>query len=336
MLKAVLSGYYGFKNFGDEAILSVLVSHLKSLGVDVTVFSSDPTYTAETYSVRSVKNFDLFGVINTIKNSDLLISGGGSLLQDVTSLKSLVYYTFIIAAALLFNKKVIIFAQGIGPINCKFAQFIVMNLLKFCNLVTVRDEKSLNLLTDFGVKAKLVCDPVYSLSVSNSIRTSKVGIQLRNFKTMNNLLLQKLALFIVEKYSDRDIEIFSLQTTQDYELSKTFRNMLLSINKNISVEIVSDDIIDKITQLDILIGMRFHALLVAIKAGVNCCAINYDIKVEKLAEDAAIPVISMDANEDFDDVYLKLQNLKREDLLRFAGTKSFDWSEFDSLLTVSE
>lgn len=115
MAKVLISGYYGFKNFGDEAILSVLVTHLKEVGADITVLSSDTDYTAKKYSVNSVRSFDMVNVLKEIQNTDVLISGGGSLLQDVTSLKSLVYYSFIIALALLLNKKVIVFAQGIGP-----------------------------------------------------------------------------------------------------------------------------------------------------------------------------------------------------------------------------
>ena len=78
--------------------------------------------------------------------------------------------------------------------------------------------------------------------------------------------------------------------------------------------------------------MRFHAILVALKCGVKTCAINYDVKVEKLASEAAIPLISMDANENFEDIYRKLENLNQEDLLRFSKTKIFDWAKFDELL----
>ena len=78
--------------------------------------------------------------------------------------------------------------------------------------------------------------------------------------------------------------------------------------------------------------MRFHAILVALKCGVKTCAINYDVKVEKLAHDAAIPLISMNANENFEDIYRKLENLNQEDLLRFSKTKIFDWAKFDELL----
>ena len=71
MVKIAISGYYGFKNFGDEAILSVLVNHLKSLeNTDITVFSSDVDYTKETYGVNAVKRFDIKEVVSTIKNCD--------------------------------------------------------------------------------------------------------------------------------------------------------------------------------------------------------------------------------------------------------------------------
>lgn len=329
MAKICISGYYGYKNFGDEAILSVLVEHFKAH--ELTVFSGDPVYTSETYNLKSVKNFDLKNIIASIKNSDVLISGGGSLLQDVTSFKSLVYYSLIIALGLLFNKKVIIFAQGIGPINNKFGQIIVKNLLKRCSLVSVRDENSLSLLKNWGISGKLVCDPIYSLQISSIKSENSIGIQLRDFKTMNYNLLQKLALLISEKFSDKKIEIFSLQEAQDLEICKKFESILKNINPKIETEIVTDDIIDRLSKLEYLIAMRFHALLVALKYGVKSCAINYDIKVEKLACDANIPVISMDAGENFEIVYLKLQNLNREELLRFANSKMFDWSSFDEI-----
>lgn len=330
MAKVCISGYYGFKNFGDEAILKVLTEHLKD--ADVTVFSSDPQFTSVTYGVKSVKGFDLKNVVKTIQNTDILISGGGSLLQDVTSLKSLVYYSLIIVLGLLFNKKVIIFAQGIGPINNKFAQIVVKNLLKQCSLVTVRDENSLKLLEHWDVSAKLVCDPIYSLDVPCQEKTNAIGIQVRDFITMNYNLLQKLAMLVSTKFSDKKVEIFSLQEAQDLELCRKFEKILLSINPEIKTEIVTDNIIERISKLEYLIAMRFHAILVALKSGVKTCAINYDIKVEKLAQDANLPLISMDAHENLEVIYNKLQNLNKDELLRFANSKSFDWNEFDELL----
>ncbi len=249
MVKVCISGYYGFKNFGDEAILKVLTEHLKD--ADVTVFSSNPQFTSNTYEVKSVKSFDLKKVVQIIKETDILISGGGSLLQDVTSLKSLIYYSLIIALAILFNKKVIIFAQGIGPINNKFAQTIVKNLLKLCSLVTVRDDNSFNLLKAWGVEAKLVCDPIYSLSVEKKEPVNIVGVQLRDFKTMNYNLLHKLAMLVATKFSDKKVEIFSLQEAQDFEVCKKFETILHSLNSEIRTEVVTDNIIEIFLNLNI-------------------------------------------------------------------------------------
>lgn len=332
MVKVCVSGYYGFKNFGDEAILSVLLNHLNEH--DVTVFSSNPDFTVSTYGVKAVKSFDLPKVIDVIKNTDVLISGGGSLLQDVTSLKSLVYYSLIIALGILFNKKVIIFAQGIGPINNWFAQFIVKNLLRLCSLVTVRDEKSLFLLNKWNVDAKLVCDPIYSIDVKHIETNNVVGVQLRDFKTMNYNLLHKLAMLVATKFNDKKVEIFSLQEALDFELCRKFEAILQSLNPEIKTEIVTKNITERISKLEYLIAMRFHAILVALKCGVRTCAINYDIKVEKLAEDANLPIISMDAKENFEVTYNKLENLNQEELLRFANSKNFDWSELDELLII--
>ena len=51
-------------------------------------------------------------ILRAVKKCDMLISGGGSLLQDVTSSKSLHYYLSIIRCAEFFHKKVFIYSQG--------------------------------------------------------------------------------------------------------------------------------------------------------------------------------------------------------------------------------
>ena len=98
-VKIVVSGYIGFDNFGDESLLNVLLENLKTLSTQITVITSNPKKTAFVHGVKTVKTFDIFGLLLSILKSDILISGGGSLLQDKTSVKSLFYYLFVILSA---------------------------------------------------------------------------------------------------------------------------------------------------------------------------------------------------------------------------------------------
>ena len=205
--KVVISGYYGADNFGDEAILETLIQRLKKNEADITVISTNPDKTSKTHNVNSIKSFALSKVIKQISKSDVLISGGGSLLQDVTSVKSLFYYLFVIFVAQFFKKEVIIFAQGIGPINNKIGEFFTKKLLKKCRWVSVRDEKSLFLLRGWGIKTELVCDPLYDLELAASNSENRVGVQLRSFKTLSEKLLITLANRIAIDFSDKEIEV---------------------------------------------------------------------------------------------------------------------------------
>ena len=129
--KVVISGYYGADNFGDEAILETLIQRLKKLGSEITVLSTNPEKTTKTHNVNSIKSFAFSKVKKALKQSDILISGGGSLLQDATSVKSLFYYLWVIFTAQFYKKDVIIFAQGIGPISNKIGEFFTKKLLKY-------------------------------------------------------------------------------------------------------------------------------------------------------------------------------------------------------------
>lgn len=332
----IISGYYGFDNFGDEAILGVLTKRLQKLNAHVRVLSKTPAKTASLYGVSSTAYFCLLQVIYRISKCDVLISGGGSLLQDVTSMKSLLYYLLIINIALFFKKEVIIFAQGIGPINSKFGAFLTKNTLKKCSLVTVRDEKSLFLLRGWGVKTNLVCDPLFDLSMAVSFPSNKVGVQLRAFKTLKENLLIKLAEQINKDFSDKTIEIYSFQDSLDLKVCERFECILKSINPSINTKLIynqtSAEILDKISKLDYMIAMRFHANLIALKYGIKTFAICYDEKVEKLATEAQIPFVSMLANEDYDSKFEQLKKLNNQNLVDFSTSKHFDWSKIEEVI----
>lgn len=333
-----VSGYYGFDNFGDDAILSCIVERLRSVGSNVAVISNNPKKTSRMYQVFSVKNFNLLAVFALLANSDVLISGGGSLLQDVTSFKSLLYYSLVIRLALAMNKKVVIFAQGIGPLKSESSEKMVKDILSKVDLITVRDEKSLERVKNWGLNATLVNDPVFSLDLPQHEESSGViGVQLRDCKTMNDVLLNKLADQIVSEFPDKKIELYAFQKSIDLKLCKMFEKMLKLRNPEIQTEILHSlsqiDFIIKISQLDYMIAMRFHAVLVAIKCGVKTLAINYDVKVMKIAYDALIPILTMNGDDDYDAAFEKMKALDKNKLLAFSNSKPFEWNLFDSILS---
>lgn len=283
--KVAISGYYGFKNFGDELILSILTKQLKTQGADITVFSVAPEFTAKTYGVKSVRTFNPFDVIKTVAAADVLISGGGSLFQDATSLKSVIYYSFVLGLAQLFGKKTIIFSQGVGPLNHPISRFLVKNLFQRCNFVSVRDEKSLALLKNWQIEAELLPDPAYSLEILPRTKESVTGVQLRQFDGVDEKFLLNLTAAIQTKP-----KIFSLQKSLDLEVCKNFA-------QKTGGKIIEDNLIEELGRVEILVSMRFHALIVALKAGVKCAVINYDPKVKTLAETYGLPLIEFTDTE---------------------------------------
>ena len=107
-----------------------------------------------------------YKIIREIKNCDLLISGGGSLLQDVTSCRSIIYYLSIMLIGILFNKKVMVYSQGIGPINKSLNKWITRFVLNKVDYITLRDYKSERVLKEINIKNKniiVTSDPVIGL-----------------------------------------------------------------------------------------------------------------------------------------------------------------------------
>lgn len=311
MTKYVISGYIGFDNFGDEAIAKVLTSYLKSNGAKkITVLSSNPHKTARLYDVYSANYLKFF---KPILESDVLISGGGSLLQDITSLKSLIYYLLVIVTALIFNKKVVIFAQGFTPFKTKLGRFFTKFVLAYCDKIYVRDSKSQEILKKMNLESELVSDPVFAMSIPFVEKPEGIGVQLRGFHTLTDEFMQNLAYMISQKFKGEKIKLFSLQDSIDLPVLEQFSGMLYKngieseIYKNLTVE----KAVDELSKLEYLIGMRFHSALVAAKAGVKVLGINYDIKVLNLAKHIGFPIIGL-SEDSFDKEFDELLNLNTE------------------------
>ena len=293
-MKYVVSGYIGFDNFGDEVIAHILSQKLKEKGADkVTLISSNPGKTSELHDVYSC---GMLNFLPSLFEADVLISGGGSLLQDTTSFKSLVYYLAVIYSALILGKKVEIFAQGIGPINSKIGQFLTKYALKRAEKITVRDKKSQELLKGWNIESELVKDPVLDLELQQKNKKGAVGIQLRSFRGVDEIFLNRLANEVYKRFADKKILVISLQDKSDLDICEQFSKKLNDYGIK-DTEICSglsvNEVMETISNLEYLIAMRFHANVVGLKSGVKTLAINYDPKVENLAEEYDLPMINL-------------------------------------------
>ena len=113
----VIAGYYGFDNLGDEAILEELINELEDFVERdrIVVLSANPQRTARLYNIRSANRWSPAEFLKLMKETSVLISGGGSLFQDTKGIGSIVFYGMQILLARWHGAKVLIYAQGIGP-----------------------------------------------------------------------------------------------------------------------------------------------------------------------------------------------------------------------------
>jgi polysaccharide pyruvyl transferase CsaB len=181
VLRIAVSGYYGFKNAGDDAILMAMVNTLRALapGVEITVFSHSPEETRQIYGVRAVNRWNPFGVIWTLLRTDLLLSGGGGLLQDVTGVRSICYYLVVVALAMAAGKPVVYYAQGVGPVRTRFGRWLTRIVSNRVDLITIRDQASRDDLLAMGVchpPLVVTADPVLALNPSQLNDGSGAGV----------------------------------------------------------------------------------------------------------------------------------------------------------------
>jgi len=299
----LLSGYYGFGNLGDEALLQVIVEQLRARwpACAIDVLSGDPAATARDHGVEATPRMDLGRVRGAIDRADVVLSGGGGLLQNVTSLKSLLYYSGVIRGAVAAGKPTMVFAQSVGPLDF-WGRAVVRNFCKGLAGATVRDERSRALLSSLlpGIPVERTADPVFLLEPGGEpLDLAAEGLAGED---------APLVIVSVRKWQGADATARALATAidrlaaqhgarvaflplggpPDAEISTTV------IRRCASTPVLLPDYplnqaAQVIGRASLVIGMRLHALIIAARLGVPFLALPYDPKVTALLDDLRYP-----------------------------------------------
>ena len=154
MKKIFICGYYGFDNLGDEAILRSLVEGIRDQepSVELTVLSASRHETEEEYGVKAISRNDYRALMNAMKSQDVIVFGGGSLLQDVTSSRSILYYLGLMFLAKMHRKPLMMVAQGIGPIRRPIFRKLTKWIFRSAKHISVRDQVSREELVAMGIE----------------------------------------------------------------------------------------------------------------------------------------------------------------------------------------
>ena len=310
MLRVALLGYYGFNNFGDEAVLFSIIKLLRQEIDDIkfTVLSHDPPQTAASYEVETANRWSLKEIYGALKKSDSLILGGGSLLQDVTGKKSLAYYLGVVKLALLLKKPVIFYAQGLGPLQSSLSRFLVARISQKAALISVRDEASAELFKEIGVlnkKIYLTADPVFGLEPSRFKSSSSA-----KWEKANRTPTRPMLAFSLRAWGKKDDYIQDMANVADdlahqgwdivfcpfhYPADFIFAEKIAQLMKSSPLifkqPLSLEEMISVVADFQLMVGMRFHALALAGLNRVPFLGISYDPKVEALCSLLGQPLL---------------------------------------------
>lgn len=295
----VIAGYYGFGNWGDEAALAVLIHHLHATlpQARLTVLTNDPSQTAQVHHTEAVNRWNPLEIRRVLHEASAFILGPGSLLQDVTSTRSLLYYLGLLRWAHRRHVPVYLVGQGIGPLRSKRSERWVAQTVQRARLVLVRDQASYQWASARGIHTVLGEDLAVLLPSDFQKRDAprpgegqraKLGLSLRPGLSPTTIAVLRRALRTLSE-EGFDLVFFPFQTDQDLPVLGE-----LSLPLSVVEAHQPDDLLHAMEGIDVILGMRLHSLVFAVLDAVPFCALSYDPKIEsfvrRVEEACAYPV----------------------------------------------
>ena len=297
--RVVICGAYGRGNAGDDAILLAILTELRSIDPDLSfqVFSRSPIETRRTYRVNAFYTFNGFQAIRYFRKAKFFINGGGSLMQDVTSNRSLWFYLWTLAAAKKHHCPVIMYGCGIGPIqkdgNRRRAAK-VMN--KYVDSITLRDPDSLKELEVLGVTKPAIALsadttvslPAASPEVIDGILNSRgipaggkyIGFILRPWPGFEARVqdLAAAADYAYETYGLTPL-FFPIEPRLDIAAAQRVIQKMKAPHHVLTEAFTAAQTIGILSRMQVVVSMRLHGLIFSASQGVPLVGIVYDQKV---------------------------------------------------------
>ncbi len=300
----LISGYYGFHNSGDDALLSAIIQDLNKYkgSPNIVVLSANPKETRREYGVKSINRFDLFSIRRHMKKADMLISGGGTLIQDRTSNKSLWYYLMIIRSALGRDMRVMLYANGIGPLSGGFNRRITRKVLDKVDLITLRDDGSARYLKDLGVdmsRSVVTADPALNLAEADSGKGRDIlaaagvpegvklmGVSVRRWNGVGQdfeRVVAEACDWATQKYGYYPV-LLPMQMSKDLTVSQNIMRRMSSKASIIDTHQRVEDMLSVVGCMDICVGMRLHTLIYSVIKAVPLVGLVYDPKISSFMD----------------------------------------------------
>jgi polysaccharide pyruvyl transferase CsaB len=304
----LFSGYFGFGNAGDEAVLEASIGLLRDRDpeIGISVLSADAEASSAAYKVRAYPRWQARSVARALRETELLLSGGGSLLQDRTSLRSLIYYLGVIRLALLMRRRVMVFAQGIGPLVRPAARRLTASLLRRVDLIAVRDAGSRDLLESLGVGTRggppvhMTADPAFALEPEETGRVREllpspgearrpvIAVNLRPWTGMIEAL-EAIEEGLQSAAPGAQVLACPFQPAEDGPFCEALVEGLGDAGRLVKEPLRPREWRALLGRLDLVIAARLHALILAAAGGTPTLAVSYDPKVSALQKRLGAP-----------------------------------------------
>ena len=299
----LICGAYGKGNAGDDSILEAIVRQLRNIDPDipVCVLSRNPKQTKTRYRIDSVHTFGFISFLRRMGKTSLYINGGGSLIQDATSTRSLQYYLWNIALAKIRGNKVLMYGCGIGPVSEKNRSHAGRVINRYVDLITLRESQSAVELQILGVdkpEVWLTADPALLLEpasvdsvngymISNGMdpQAQYALIALRPWSGFEEKV-PIISEAIQRLYENTGITpvFMAFEPSRDIGACKMVQKKLSCESHLLSVPDDGHLIAGFMGRMQLLVSMRLHALIFASGIGVPLVGIVYDPKVSGFLE----------------------------------------------------
>lgn len=272
MAAITLGGYFGFTNAGDELILYSHILRLRRAepAKPITVLSRQPLSTASTYPVTSAQRWNPFACFLAFLRSDRFLLAGGGLLQESSGPFNHLYYLSLVLGAKAAGCHTELHAMGVDSMRSRWNRALTRWVLNHaCDVLSVRDVNSIKVLRDIGVtrEISIVADPVSALPVRRAPNAApRIALVLSQPETPHLTPIIDHVNRLFERFQ-LPIDLLVFFPAQDEKLANAIKAFSAGIDR-VRVPQAATDVLEWMGEYSLVIGSRFHALVLASSAGI--------------------------------------------------------------------